>query len=122
MITKRKYYPGPLLDRVNKICHFSNINMSKLIYDRDCINNIKRKFHQNVSDGLNGIVDSLHCLWGTGMKISHFNSILVSLFMLLLVIIWSYFVYCDIFIHILFSKVDCAHLGTHVCKAVIAIM
>ena len=63
MITKRKYCPSTLLDRVNKICQFNDINMSKLIYDRDYINIIKRKFNQNVSDGLNGIVDSLHTLF-----------------------------------------------------------
>ena len=46
--------------------------MLKLIYDRDYINIIKRKFHQNVSDGLNGTVDSLRTWFmGTGMKISH---------------------------------------------------
>ena len=63
MIKKRKYCPGTLLDRVNKICQSNNINMSKFIYDRDYINIIKRKFHQNVSDGLNGIVDSLRTLF-----------------------------------------------------------
>ena len=63
MITKRQYCHDTLLDRVNKICQSNNINMSKFIYDRDDINIIKRKFHQNVSDGLNGIVDSLRTLF-----------------------------------------------------------
>ena len=63
MITKRKYCPCTLLDRVNKICQSNNINMSKFIHDRDYINLNKRKFHQNVRDGLNGIVDSLRTLF-----------------------------------------------------------
>ena len=63
MITKKIYCPGTLLDRVNKICQSKNINISKFIYDRDHINVIKRKFHQNVGDGLSGIVDSLRTLF-----------------------------------------------------------
>ena len=49
--------------------------MSKFIYDRYYIIIIKRKFHQNVSDGLNGIVDSLHTLF-----MGHKNLPLIKLF------------------------------------------